>query len=246
MHIRQRLTSVSYTHLDVYKRQIHNSGLFKGSDKNEDYSTNALADQFNFRTNLDLLAFDHLGQNRLKAGEDGGAEGVEEPGAGFGLARGPPDRDHEPGARGDDHDAQRLEPVERLMKEDHRQEHGQNGAGLVDGRDLADVAQLERPEVTQPRRAGGQARKTEKRQRAGADLTKGVLGPHHKYHEPGKGQHHNGAQGRCHIGVRVPDADLGQNGGGAREQGGAEGKNNPHLNPHFPPRCGDSFLILIV
>lgn len=39
---------------------IHNSGLFKGSDKNEDYSTNALADQFNFRTNLDLLAFDNL------------------------------------------------------------------------------------------------------------------------------------------------------------------------------------------
>ncbi len=49
-----------------------------------------------------------------------------------------------------------------------------------------------------------------------------------KYQKPGKGQDDDGPEGGGHGGIGPPDAALGQNCSDTREEGGAEGKQDPH------------------
>ena len=82
----------------------------------------------------------------------------------------------ENGADGDEHDGRALEPGDALAQEEERQHDRQDGARFIDGNDLVHVAELQRAEIAQPRRAGHEAREDQKDPRLRAQAGDGRRG----------------------------------------------------------------------
>ena len=92
---------------------------------------------------------------------------------------------------------------------------------------------VEGVEIAQPAGPGGKARQHQEQQRSGGDVPDGILGAHHKHHQPGKGQHHHCADGCGYIRIRLSDAALCEDGGHTGEQGRAKGIQHPHPEAFF-------------
>ncbi len=173
----------------------------------------------------------HLAQNGGEAGKHGGESGPEEPAPSLGGRRIGGHRlplQHQVGACQHESHAHRLGEGNGFVEEEKGQEHGQHGAGFVDGSHLIHRADLEGAEVADPGSAGGKAGEDEKEPGSGLHIPDGALRARQKDHDPGKESHHYGAQGSGQMGVDVFDADLRQHGGESGKEGGGKGMDDPH------------------
>lgn len=126
--------------------------------------------------------------------------------------------DHQKGARADQHHRRPLDPGDRLAQEDQRQHDGQDSAGLVNGHDLVDVSQLQRPKIAQPRGAGGKPGEDQEDPGLCAESGNGRGRVDDPDHDPGKDQHHDRPYRRGRVRVRFLYAALGQHRCQSRKQ----------------------------
>ena len=176
----------------------------------------------------------NLAENGRQAGEHGGENGIDQPALSFGLVSGDCFfLDHQERADGDEHDGRALEPGDALAQEEERQRDRQDGARFIDGNDLVHVAELQRAEIAQPRRAGREAREDQKDPRLRAQAGDGRRGADDGHHQPRKQQDHDRPDGRGRVGIRLPNAAFCQNGCQPGKKRRTKCKQDPHDNAFF-------------
>lgn len=193
---------------------------------------------------LDALYAD-LPEDRRQRREHRGEHRVDEPGAAATTVGGHVlPLDHHHGAHEHQHHPGAGQRGEGLSEEHERQEHGEDGAALVNRRDLVHVAQLDRPEVAEPGRARRQPGKDQEGQRLPVDVADGVPGAGHQHHQPRHDQDHDRAYGRGQVRVDVAYADLREYGRQGGEHRGQQGEQQPGLHGRSPIRgpAGGYFL----
>lgn len=136
---------------------------------------------------------------------------------------------HEECSCADEQHTAEFQPCQRLSQQEERQQHCENGAGFVDGSDLAHIAQLQRLEVAQPACARGTAGKQQEHQRLSRYGTDSGECPGQQYHQPGKQQYNDCPQRCSNGGIDVLHPDFCQNCGHAGKQGRTAGKKQPHV-----------------
>lgn len=201
------------------------------------------------RAQVGLHALDtHLAQNGRQAGKHRGEHGKHQPGASCGRGarrsrvcrRGRLALDHHQRAGEDERHGDDACPAQGLAQQQEGKEHGEDGAGLVDGHDLVDVSKLERLEVAQPRGTRSQAGEAQERpvhRRNRANLPRRAR---HRDHDPGKRQDNDGPDGGGNRRVGLADAALGQDGRDSRKERRPARKRNPHgkaSEPKIAPRA---------
>ena len=123
--------------------------------------------------------------------------------------------------------------TDALAQEEERQHDRQDGARFIDGNDLVHVAELQRAEIAQPRRAGREAREDQKDPRLRAQAGDGRRGADDGHHQPRKQQDHDRPDGRGRVRIRLPDAAFCQNGCQPGKKRRTKCKQDPHDNAFF-------------
>ena len=142
---------------------------------------------------------------------------------------------HQQRTANDEHQPQCRFFRQLFVEYEVRERDGHKDTQLVDRHYHAGRAVLQRLVVAQPTPAGGKAGQHQKQQRFSADASDGILRADNEHHQPRKGQHHYGADGGGHGGIRLADAAFGQNGCQTGEQRRTEGRQYPHdLSHAFP------------
>ena len=113
------------------------------------------------------------------------------------------------------------------MEHDVGEQHRDQNAQLIDGRDEAGRAELQRFVIAQPAGTRRQARQTDEAKLIFGHRLHLALLALHKHHDPCHDEHHAGAQRRTEIGLDPGDADLAQDRGQRRKNGRAERRQHP-------------------
>lgn len=144
---------------------------------------------------------------------------------------------HERRAGGDEGDAQPVPRRGAFAEEEDRQQGDERQTGTVHGGDGGRVPRLQRAEVADPRRAGGEggqqqegpgARRNEPRVGPGAALPRERPEHHH---------HHRGADERGEVRMHSLHTRLGEEGRQRREEGGEQRPEEPltgHVHEKTP------------
>ena len=132
------------------------------------------------------------------------------------------------GACGDEASADENFSGDRLAENRECEDHREDDAEFVDGRDLAYVADLKRFEVAQPGKPRRYSGENEEYPGTLRDVRDPAVSAGHKDDSPGENEHDCGADGCREVGIDAFDADFRKDGSECRECRGCEGESNPH------------------
>ena len=115
------------------------------------------------------------------------------------------------------------------MKEDEGHRDAQNDAELIYGNDLRGLANLQRPEIKEPRKPRREAGEDEKQPAPAADFADLSAASRHKDDKPGHNDDDHGPHRRREVGVHALDADFCEYRGERREERRTESADCPHI-----------------